>query len=94
MVVGPHLGTLEGNVAVDRTVHITDPVEYDGVVLAAEADEALALFVQEAYRHHKTIGFVDAADPAALGIDTEAAGVADSPGAFFDALARHRHWDR
>jgi len=94
VVVGPHLGTLEGKVEVDRTVHITDPVEYDGVVLAAEADEALALFVQEAYRHHKTIGFVDAADPAALGIDTEGAGVADSPDAFFSALARHRHWDR
>ena len=92
--MGPRLGKLDGNVEVDRTIHITDPVEYDGVVLAATPDEAMALFVQEAYRHHKTIGMVDGADGDALGITADAPGVEDSPGPFFDALARHRHWAR
>ena len=94
ITVGPHLGKLEGNVEVDRTIHITDPVEYDGVVLAATPDDAMALFVQEAYRHHKTIGLVDGSDGDALGIAPGGPGVADSPTTFFDALARHRHWDR
>ena len=74
VTVGPHLGTLDGNVAVDRSIHITDPVEYDGVVLLAEPDEAMALFVQEAYRHHKTVALVADGADSALGI------VADAPG--------------
>ena len=94
IVVGPHLGKLEGGVPVDRTVHITDPVEYDGIVLAADPDEAMGLFVQEAYRHHKTIGLVGPGATADLGIATDAEGVAGDPEEFFGQLANHRHWNR
>ncbi len=94
VTVGPHFGTLDGNVTVDRTIHITDPVEYDGVVLAAPADEAMAMFVQEAYRHHKTVGLADPAAGDAIGIDPDGPGVSESPASFFDDLALHRHWDR
>ncbi len=94
VVVGPHLGKLDKGVPVDRSVHITDPVEYDGVVLATDPDEAGALFVQEAYRHHKTIALVDEAQQDATGIGLEADGVTRTPEDFFEALALHRHWDR
>ena len=94
IVIGPHLGKLDGGVAVDRTVHITDPVEYDGVVLAAAPDAATAAFVQEAFRHHKTIAILDGEWFSALGIEPEQDGVTDRAGEFFDALALHRHWSR
>ncbi len=94
VAVGPHLGKLDKGVAVDRSLHITDPVEYDGVVLACQPDEATGAFVQEAYRHHKTVACTDPAWTASLGIDPESAGVEAEPEAFFDALALHRHWDR
>jgi len=95
VTVGPHLGELDAKVVADRTIHITDPVEYDGVVVAvAEPDEAMAVFAQEAFRHHKTIGLTDPLVGDGIGIALDAPGVADSPTAFFDALAGHRHWDR
>ena len=94
VAVGPHLGKLAKGVPVDRSLHITDPVEYDGVVLACEPDEATAAFVQEAYRHHKTVAIADVAWAGLLGVDAAAAGVETQPDAFFDALALHRHWDR
>lgn len=94
VVVGPHLGKLDKGVAVDRSLHITDPVEYDGVVLACKPDEAIAAFVQEAYRHHKPVALTDATWAEPTGVDVEAAGVASDPDAFFEALALHRHWDR
>lgn len=94
VTVGPHLGKLERGVAVDRTLHITDPVEYDGVVLAAAPDEAIAAFVQEAFRHHKPVALVDAGALDLVGIPAGAAGVSDAPEAFFDDLALHRHWAR
>jgi catalase len=95
VAVGPRLGTLEGDVVADRSIHITDPVEYDGVVVAVQApDESVAVFAQEAYRHHKTVAFVDPAAAAAAGIDPGSPGVAHAPDAFFEALALHRHWDR
>ena len=94
VVVGPHLGELDKGVAVDRSFHITDPVEYDGVVLACEPDEAVAAFVQEAYRHHKTVAITDASWSGPLGIDDAAEGVDAAPDAFFAALALHRHWNR
>ena len=78
---------------VDRSIHITDPVEYDGVVVATDPDETVAAFAQEAYRHHKTIGVV-AGDPVALGFEPEDPGVQGGPDGFFGALALHRHWDR
>jgi hypothetical protein len=94
VVVGPRFGVLDGGVAVDRSVHITDPVEYDGVVLAAPADAGLATFVQEAYRHHKTVALLEPGTPDELGIDPGAEGVTDDAGAFFEALTLHRHWER
>ncbi len=94
VVVGPHLGKLAKGVPVDRSVHITDPVEYDGVVLATDPDEAGALFVQEAYRHHKTVALLDESQQAATGIGLDADGVVSTPEEFFEAMALHRHWDR
>ena len=98
VVVGPNLATLPSGVPVDQSIHITDPVEYDGVVLAAEPDEAMGAFVQEAFRHHKTIGLSGngsgKGSGAHLGIDSPDPGVTGDPSAFFDALALHRHWDR
>ena len=94
VAVGPRLGKLERNVPVDRSIHITDPVEYDGVVLAAVPDEAMGVFVQEAYRHHKTVAMTTPDFGAGLGIDVDEAGVSTSPEDFFDALTLHRHWNR
>jgi hypothetical protein len=62
--------------------------------LACEPDAAIAGFVQEAYRHHKTIAVTDPAWADALGVVTDGSGVEREPAAFFDALALHRHWDR
>jgi catalase len=90
VVIGPRFGKLGRGVIVDRSVHVTDPVEYDGIVLAAPPDETFALFVQEAYRHHKAIAIADDKAVAALGLD----GVACEPTGFFDVLALHRDWDR
>ncbi len=94
IVIGPHLGKLDGGVVVDRSVHITDPVEYDGLVLAAAPDAGTAMFVQEAFRHHKTVAILDADWAAQLGIDPQQEGVTADADAFFEALALHRHWNR
>ena len=94
VVVGPHLGKLDKGVTVDRTIHITQPVEYDGVVLAADPDEAMAVFVQEAYRQHKTVALVDPAYGERTGIELGEPGVETDAAAFFEALSLHRHWDR
>ena len=94
VVVGPHLGKLDRGVVVDRSVHITDPVEYDGVALATEPDPTLGVFVQEMYRHHKTVAVLDAAWAETLALEVASPGVAGSPSEFFDALALHRHWER
>jgi catalase len=94
VVVGPHFGSLEHGVVVDRSVHVTDPVEYDGVALATEPDPGLGVFVQEMYRHHKTIALLDGAWAEVLGLEVGAQGVTGSPGDFFEALALHRHWER
>jgi catalase len=94
VAVGPRLGKLDKGAVADRTVHITQSVEYDGVVLLAEPDEAMAMFVQEAYRHHKTVGLAPGSGAAVAGVDADSAGVATGPAEFFDALALHRHWAR
>jgi len=94
VAVGPHFGTLVKGVAVDRSLHITQPVEYDAVVLAGEPDEAMAAFVQEAYRHHKTVAMTNPAFGAALGIDPASPGVVKTTEEFVEALSAHRHWDR
>ena len=94
IVIGPHFGTLANGLPIDRSAHISDPVEYDGVVLATDPDEAAADFVHEAFRHHKTIGFTDSAMIDTLGLPANAAGVTLSPDDFFAALGEHRHWNR
>jgi aspartate carbamoyltransferase catalytic subunit len=93
VTVGPRFGKLAKGAEVDRTIHITDPVEYDGVVVATDPDESVAAFAQEAYRHHKTVGVV-VGDPSALGFDPDDPGVLSDAASFLDALALHRHWDR
>ncbi len=94
VVIGPHLGRLAKGAAVDKSLHTTQSVEYDGVALAAPPDEAVAVFVQEAYRHHKTVALTDRAYATATGIDPAAPGVTADPDDFLDALALHRHWTR
>ena len=94
VIVGPHLGKLDKGAVVDRTIHITDPVEYDGVVLAADPDEAMGAFIQEAYRHHKTVALTSPAQEAATGIGLSGEGVESEPDAFLASLALHRHWNR
>ena len=66
----------------------------DVLMRQGKKDEAVATFVQEAFRHHKTIGIADPDTLATLGIAADGPGVATTPAAFFEALARHRHWDR
>ncbi len=97
VVVGPRFGTLAGGVEVDRSLHITHSTEYDAVVLAAPPDAGMAVVVQEAYRHHKTVGADASLGPdvlTSLGIDPSSPGVEADPDAFFDAMGLHRHWDR
>ncbi|MBA2607502.1 MAG: catalase [Actinobacteria bacterium] len=94
IVIGPHFGKLASGLPIDRSAHISDPVEYDGVVLATEPDEVTTTFVQEAFRHHKTIGVADSAMAEALNLPVNAAGVTLTPADFFEALGRHRHWNR
>ena len=94
VTVGPRFGTLAGGVEADRTMHTTASVEYDGVVLASSAHEGSALFVQEAYRHHKTVGAIEAEALDPLGIPAGADGVEEDPPTFMVAMGWHRHWDR
>ncbi len=94
IVIGPHFGKLANGLAIDRSAHISDPVEYDGVVLASGPDELAAVFVQEMFRHHKTIGLADGLVAEDVGLPVDAAGVTTSPEDFFSALGDHRHWNR
>ena len=114
-VVAPHGGTIDatgkgGALAVSKTLFGCDSVQFDAVLLgdgagldALAADGATADLVQEAFRHHKTIG----AWGAAVAVLEAWAIPADGPGvvtgatanrAFADALVAavglHRHWDR
>ena len=56
--------------------------------------EGSALFVQEAYRHHKTVGAIEAEALDPLGIPAGADGVEEDPPTFMVAMGWHRHWDR
>jgi len=66
----------------------------DAVVPAGDPDEAMRVFVQEAYRHHKTVALTDSVFAATLGIDAGSSGVVTTADNFVEALAGHRHWDR
>ena len=105
-IVAPHGGEVAG-LAVDKTFHSTDSVEFDALILAGGVDDTIdpkvGVMTQEAYRHHKTIGAWGTATAvlAGLGIVEESPGVVtgllgDSSfsDAFVEALAWHRHWDR
>ena len=67
-------------------------VELGHEVYATDPDEASAAFVQEAFRHHKTVGLVGRVQVA--GVEPGGDGVAADPSGFFEALAMHRHWGR
>ncbi len=109
-VVAPHGGSLTGDVAVDKTFHGSESVEFDAVVVAGgrsvdelALDPSVGRYLQEAFRHHKTIGAwgrgVGLLDT--FGVPTGAAGVVvgEKAGKTFsadliDAIGWHRHWDR
>jgi catalase len=113
-VVAPHLGAVLGEdgtpVPAVRAFLTSESVEFDAVVIAGGAgaaalalEPAAAMFVQEAYRHHKTIGaWGDAvATLGAFSIPADASGVvtADAAGPGFvtellEQVGWHRHWDR
>ncbi len=111
-VVGPHAGPLRsagrGTVEATKTLFGAQSVEFDAVVVAGGpgladlgAELSVALFLQEAYRHHKTVG-AWAEGRAVL----SAAGIGAGPGVvtadsaraavepLLGAVALHRHWDR
>jgi catalase len=111
-VVAPHKGAIAGSTAgdemtVDRSFLTADSVETDGIVVAGGTNLAVQpaalAYLQEAYRHHKTIGAWGDGDAvlAHAGIPTDAVGVATSAaadaalvGSLLDGLGRHRHWER
>jgi catalase len=110
VVVAPHLGVLSGGsgrpVPAAKAFLTTQSVEYDAVVVAGgsgaatlASDPTVALFVQEAYRHHKPIAAWGEGIEAlrAFGVPQDAAGVVTGDGFatdLLDAMRWHRHWDR
>jgi catalase len=112
-VVATHKGAIVGagrraeELTVDRSFLTACSAEADALVVADRTtlatERAAITFLQEAFRHHKTIGAWG--DGATV---LETAGVAGpEPGVivatkpsrdmvrqFLDALGRHRHWDR
>ncbi len=112
-LIAPHKGTItDGSedpdeVPVDRSFLTACSVEGDAIVVADAAslvdDPAVIMYVQEAYRHHKTIG----AWGTGRDLLHRAGIVADEPGietrdkaskafakSIVTALGRHRHWAR
>ncbi len=113
-VVAPHKGAIAGGgrrrgdeLTVDRSFLTACSAEADGLIVAGGTAlvgmPAVVTYVQEAYRHHKTIGgwgdgstVLDAA-----GISTPQAGVVVGDRVskslvkgVLAGLAGHRHWDR
>jgi catalase len=115
-VLAPHEGTVtgaggKGSVPVAASIMTTDSVMYDALFVPGGSTSAATLmanadvlhFVQEAFKHYKTIGA--AADGAS--VLTKALGaLAGQPGvvtgtssgavaaAFVHGVAQDRHWDR
>ncbi|MET0405041.1 MAG: catalase [Cystobacter sp.] len=117
VIISKRLGTVKGSdgqpVKVDKSALTTASIEYDAVFVPGGAASVAALkkegdalhFVQEAYRHCKTIGVTQEASELlkAGGISPSAPGiVAGDKGArhgsftssFIEAIAEHRHWQR
>jgi catalase len=113
VVVAPHLGVLDGEsgmpVPAAKAFLTAQSVEFDVIVVAGGTGTATlieptaATFVQEAYRHHKTIGAwgtgVDTL--AQLSIPDGTAGIVTSTDAdptfcatLLEQAGHHRHWDR
>jgi catalase len=114
-VIGPHAGSVAADgadpVPVDRSAMTTRSVEYDALVVAGgdaaapalAADPFAAMNLQEAFRHHKTVGAWGAGRAVLeqAGVPADGAGVvtADEAGTAFtnaliEAVGWHRHWDR
>jgi catalase len=113
-VIAPHDGAVmsaEGTpVPVTKSFLTSESVEVDAVVVAGgesaaglAADPAVAMYVQEAYRHHKPIAAwgegVAVLERFGIPLDAPGVATADAVGpAFLDDLVasagRHRHWDR
>jgi catalase len=111
-VVAPHKGSIAGadgsELTVDRSFLTSSSVECDAIVVGdAEAllgDPEVLRYVQEAYRHQKTVAswgtgrdlFTQAGfDLEAPGVIVSARGATKTLAAsVVSALGRHRHWDR
>jgi catalase len=113
-VVAPHKGAIRGGgrrrgdeLTVDRSFLTACAAEADAVVVAAGSSlagiPAVVTYVQEAYRHHKTIGaWGDGVDVlAAAGVGTDEAGIEVGDRAtkafaraLIGGLSVHRHWAR
>jgi catalase len=113
-VIAPHAGLLTSRegppVPVTKPFLVSQSVELDVVVVAGgegalglAADPSVALYVQEAYRHHKTVAAWGEGVEALsrFGIPLDAAGVVTGEivdDAFLsglrEAAAWHRHWGR
>jgi catalase len=112
-VVATHKGAIAGagrkpdELVVDRSFLTACSAEADALVVADRTslagERAVLTYVQEAYRHHKTIGAWGdgAAVLDAAGVEADAAGVVlaakatkTMARAVVAALGRHRHWER
>jgi catalase len=113
-LIAPHAGVLtsaEGSpVPVTKALLTSQSVEVDVVVIAGgdaaaglAADPAVAVYVQEAYRHHKTIAAwgegVDALTRFGIPLDADGVVTGDLVddaflAEFSEAAAWHRHWGR
>jgi catalase len=112
-VVATHKGAILGSgrkadeLTVDRSFLTACAAEADAIVVAAgttlAGERAALTYVQEAFRHHKTIGaWGDGAGVLdTAGVPTEGPGVEIAPRvtkalarALVAALGRHRHWER
>ncbi|MCU1453489.1 MAG: catalase, partial [Acidimicrobiales bacterium] len=112
-VIAPHGGKVPGRtgdaLAVAKPLFSTESVELDAIVVASgdgaaelAATPKVLTFLQEAYRHHKTIGaWGDGVDVlSAAGISLEAPGIVWSDDAsdlaepLVRAVGLHRHWSR
>lgn len=92
-----------GNIKVDKTFKTTGSVHFDGLFVPAgkKAIDALTksadvlLMLNEAFKHHKTIGLPKEAGPLLeLTMVEVDEGVASNAKSFVEALKQHRHWDR
>jgi catalase len=115
-VVAPHKGAIVGGarrsddeLTVDQSFLTSCAALADAVVVANGTSVSLAghpyvvMYLQEAYRHHKTIGAIGDGVSVleAAGVPAGEAGVAVSPKAtkafaktFVGLLGLHRHWER